>query len=246
MTGWLGAERHDLDECGSTNDEAARLARAGASHGAIVLALAQSAGRGREGRAWQSPPGAGLYLSCVLRPPLALPAVPPLTLALGIAVCDAARAFGAPAAIKWPNDILVPGKGPGKKLAGVLVEAQSQGARLEAVIAGIGVNLRGPVALDTAIALDEAADRPAPREAFLVELLARCETWIDRYVAGGIAAIAPAWRERMARGIRARATVGGAAVVGELAGLADDGALLLRAADGAVHAVRSGDVELVK
>ena len=91
---WLGCQRIELVECGSTNDEAARLARMGAKHGTLVIAESQKAGRGRDGRVWESPPG-GLYLSAVLRPALPLIDVPPMTLAIGIGVCDAARAAGA-------------------------------------------------------------------------------------------------------------------------------------------------------
>ena len=119
---WLGGERVELDICDSTNDEALALARRGARHGTIVVARAQRAGRGRDGRSWASPPGMGLYFSAVLRPQLALAQVPPLTLAIGIAVVDAARSCGAPAQLKWPNDVLV----HARKLAGVLVEAHSQ------------------------------------------------------------------------------------------------------------------------
>ena len=96
----------------------------------MIVAQSQTAGRGREGRAWQSPQGLGLYLSAIVRPPLPLAMVPPMTLAIGVAICDAVRGFGAEAHLKWPNDLLV----RGRKLAGVLVEAQSQGPRLEAVI----------------------------------------------------------------------------------------------------------------
>jgi BirA family biotin operon repressor/biotin-[acetyl-CoA-carboxylase] ligase len=238
--GWLGVHRVELESCASTNDEAARLARAGASHGMVVIAARQEAGRGRQGRAWASPTG-GLYFSAVLRPPLPLADVPPLTLAIGIAVCDAARAFGADAQLKWPNDVLV----ADKKLAGVLVETQSQAGRLDAVIVGIGVNLE--------LVPAEVADRAAAlhvvdgtdRERFITELVAQVERWTDRYVAGGLEAIIPAWQQRMASGLSARATIDGAPLVGELAGIACDGALLLREPSGKVHRVRSGDVEVI-
>jgi len=244
LASWLGTQRIDLVECGSTNDEAARLARAGARHGTVVIAESQRAGRGRDGRAWQSPPRMGLYLSAVLRPSMPLVAVPPMTLAIGIGLCDAARSTGANASLKWPNDLLV----DGKKLAGVLVEAQSQGPKLEAVIIGIGVNIVGPVpaaVADRAIALEQAADSQIDREAFIASLLANVEHWVDRYVAMGIEEIIPAWTDRMALGIAARATVDGNPLVGVVWGLDDDGALLLRDADGAIHRVRSGDVEMV-
>lgn len=242
---WLGCQRVALEVCDSTNDEAARLARAGARHGTIVIARAQRAGRGREGRAWASPLDAGLYLSAVVRPPLPLVDVPPMTLAIGIGLCDAVRAVGAPAELKWPNDALI----RGKKLAGVLVEAHSQGNRLESVIVGIGINLAGeppPEVAATAITLAQAVGGPVVREAFVESLLVHVERWIDRYAACGIAAIAPAWHARMATGVAARARIDGADVLGEVAGLDHDGALLLRDERGALHRVRSGDVEVVK
>ncbi|MEO6774721.1 MAG: biotin--[acetyl-CoA-carboxylase] ligase [Kofleriaceae bacterium] len=234
---WLGCQRIDLESCASTNDEAARYARAGASHGTLVIAGRQEAGRGREGRAWASPSG-GLYLSAVMRPRLPLADVPPITLAIGIAVCDAARAFGAEAALKWPNDVLV----GGKKLAGVLVETQSQGGRLDSVIVGIGVNLGGvPEAVAAhAIALQ------VEREAFIAELVVQIERWVDRYVACGLDAIVPSWQQRMAPGLSARAMIDGAALCGELAGIDLDGALLLRDGAGTVHRVRSGDIEVIR
>lgn len=257
--GWLGHRRIDLIECESTNDEAARLARAGASHGTIVIAAAQRAGRGRHGRAWASPPGLGLYLSAVVRPPLPLALVPPMTLAIGVGVCEAAREAGADARLKWPNDVLV----RGRKLAGVLVEAQSHGGRLESVIVGIGVNLGGALPAELAaraITLAEAAGLDASdRERFVGALLRRVEIWIDRYVASGLPAVAPAWTERMARGLVVRAAAGegapaggtsaeagGRSLEGEVAGLDADGALLLRDEAGALHRVRSGDVDVIR
>jgi BirA family biotin operon repressor/biotin-[acetyl-CoA-carboxylase] ligase len=248
LSRWLGMQRIDLESCASTNDEAARLARAGAQHGTVVIAEQQTSGRGRDGRAWASPRGRGLYLSCVLRPPLPLADVPPMTLAIGVGVCDAVRAAGVIGALKWPNDILV----GSRKLAGVLVEAQSQGSRLEAVIVGIGINLcaaePGELPADIAaraISLEEAAAAPIDREAFIAALLAHVEHWLDHYTAVGLEDVIPAWIDRMAHGLRARAIVDGAPVAGMMIGLDGDGALLLRAPDGDVHRVRSGDVEAI-
>lgn len=234
---WLGIQRIDLESCASTNDEAARYARAGASHGTLVTAERQDAGRGREGRAWASPLG-GLYMSAVMRPPLPLADVPPMTLAIGIAVCDAARAFGADAALKWPNDVLV----GDKKLAGVLIETQSQGGKLDSVIVGIGVNLE---VIPESVA-NRATALHVDREVFLAELITQLERWVDRYVACGVESIVPAWQERMARGLSARAVIDGTVLTGELAGIDQDGALLLRDDTGTMHRVRSGDVEVIR
>jgi BirA family biotin operon repressor/biotin-[acetyl-CoA-carboxylase] ligase len=256
---WLGTQRIDLEACGSTNDVAARMARAGARHGTIIVAERQTSGRGRDGRVWQSPPG-GLYLSAILRPALPIVDVPPMTLAIGIGVCDAVRAFlpasdagtngsttsgGASCVLKWPNDLLV----RGRKLAGVLVETQSQGNRLESVVVGIGINLDGKlpeVVAGSGISLAEASGAPVDREAFITRLLADLERWIDRYVGVGLEAIIPAWQERMAAGLSARATVDGASMTGHMAGLDLDGSLLLRDHAGTVHRVRSGDVEVLR
>jgi BirA family transcriptional regulator, biotin operon repressor / biotin---[acetyl-CoA-carboxylase] ligase len=245
---WLGMQRIDLEACASTNDEAARMARAGAKHGTVIIAEQQSAGRGRDGRPWASPRGRGLYLSCVLRPPLPLSDVPPMTLAIGVGLCDAVRAAGVAGSLKWPNDILV----GTRKLAGVLVEAQSQGSRLEAVIAGIGINLSPPEPGELppeiaarAVSLEEAAGSVIDREAFIETLFAHVEHWVDHYTAVGLEEVIPAWIDRMAHGLGARAIVDGVSVVGMMVGLDGDGALLLRDADGLVHRVRSGDVEAI-
>jgi BirA family transcriptional regulator, biotin operon repressor / biotin---[acetyl-CoA-carboxylase] ligase len=241
---WLGTQRIDLETCASTNDEAARMARAGARHGTVVVAERQTAGRGQSGRVWQSPPG-GLYLSAILRPSLPIVDVPPMTLAIGIGVCDAIRTTGAPCTLKWPNDLLV----RGRKLAGVLVETQSQGNRLESVVVGIGINLAAelPEALaGTGISLAEAAGAPVDREEFITQLLADLERWIDRYVGVGLEAVIPAWTDRMAVGLAARATIDGAAMTGHMTGLDLDGSLLLRDDAGKVHRVRSGDVEVLR
>jgi BirA family biotin operon repressor/biotin-[acetyl-CoA-carboxylase] ligase len=133
----------------------------------------------------------------------------------------------------------------GRKLAGVLVEAQSQANRLESVVVGIGINLMGelPASLgERAITLAEAAGTIIDRERFIEVLLAQVEKWVDRYVGVGLEAIIPAWQQRMAPGLVART----AGLVGIVEGLDADGALLLRDDDGVLHRVRSGDVEVIR
>lgn len=247
-TNWLGSQRIDLESCGSTNDEAARLARAGASHGTVVISESQTAGRGRDGRVWRSPPG-GLYLSAIVRPPLAIAAVPPMTLAIGIGACDAVRACGVGGVLKWPNDVLVEYEGGAKKLAGVLVESQSQAGRVDAVIVGIGINVSevGMAEVSTiATNLEREVGEPVERELVIQRLLGHVERWIDRYVAIGLSAIIPAWHERMAHGLVARTTIDGELVIGEVAGLDPDGSLMLRDDQGKVRRIHSGDVEVLR
>lgn len=136
--------RHDVVD--STNERAFAALDAGdARHGDVHVARAQSAGRGRLGRAWHSPPGEGLYLSAILMPPAPPPPSPALTIAAGLAVLDAvrhtARALGlgsdfAPR-LKWPNDVLV----GDAKLAGILVETRGLDAERPCYVVGIGLNV---------------------------------------------------------------------------------------------------------
>src|SRR5207253_921772 len=114
----------------------------GAPDGTAVVASSQTAGRGRFGRQWYSPPGAGLYVSIVCRNAAAAPL---LTLAGGVAVADGIRAAtGLPVCIKWPNDVVVESGSPARrrKLAGILAEASSGADGVQHVILGFGINLR--------------------------------------------------------------------------------------------------------
>jgi BirA family transcriptional regulator, biotin operon repressor / biotin---[acetyl-CoA-carboxylase] ligase len=242
-TGWLGRAWRHLPECGSTNDEAAAWARAGAPAGAVVTAEAQTKGRGRLGRQWHSPPGESLYLSVVLRPRLDPPRVPPLTLAAGVAVAEAVARFDVEPALKWPNDVLA----GGKKLSGILTEMATRGMGIEHVVVGVGVNLNGaafppelqPIA--TSLRLQRGA--PVDVAAFAATLCERLEVWIDRFVAEGPPAVTDAW-VRFAPFFGGRVTVTAAA--GPLAGIAEgldpDGALRLRTDDGRTVRVIAGEL----
>jgi BirA family biotin operon repressor/biotin-[acetyl-CoA-carboxylase] ligase len=127
-----------LDSVDSTNDEARRLAAAGAEEGTVVIAERQTAGRGRQGRAWYSPPGHGLYLSVLLRPRRPAEEFPRWALAAAAAGCLAVREAGAAgAAVEWPNDIVC----DGLKLGGTLVEARGAGSARPELVVGTGINL---------------------------------------------------------------------------------------------------------
>ncbi len=128
----------------STNDDARAAAAAGAPHGAAFVADAQTAGRGRGGHTWHSPPGENLYLSVVLRPRVPAASVAPITLAVGVAVArvlEGILAGRAPVWVKWPNDVLAGPANDKRKLAGVLVEGQLRGAEVTSLVAGVGVNV---------------------------------------------------------------------------------------------------------
>lgn len=144
----LGKQIQYLEQTGSTNDGALHAAAAGAPHGAVFITEAQSAGRGRRGRSWESPPGLSLLFSVLLRPERVVPAdLGWIPLAAGLACVESVNAAcGVAAALKWPNDIVAPcSAAPGwRKLGGVLCESLLSGTPDGAgsfVVAGIGLNV---------------------------------------------------------------------------------------------------------
>ena len=245
-TRWLGRRYHYLEETGSTNTVAGDLARQGTAEGTVVVAEAQTRGRGRLGRAWVSPAHQNLYLSLILRPHLPSEHISQLSLMAGVAACETVREW-CPATIKWPNDILI----EGRKVAGILAELEGEGAA-RFVVLGIGVNLNSeraafPAELHgkaTSIRIETgvAVDRPR----FLARLLGRLEARYDQLRQQGFAPIAEAWCAQSAligQTIRVDAPAG--QVSGVVLGLDADGALRLRLASGAEHRLVAGDVSLM-
>ena len=189
------APLHFYERVGSTNDLALALAAAGAVHGTAVLADLQEAGRGRRGRSWWSPPGAGMYLSVVVRVDRLGPGLPVLTLAAGVALASAVREVsGLPVELKWPNDLVI-GR-PGRKLAGILCEATGAGAG--AVVVGMGLNLQRSAypddIADRATSMGEEIDRPVSRGALVAATLGALDREVARLAGGDTAAVLAAWR----------------------------------------------------
>ncbi|AEB12615.1 biotin--[acetyl-CoA-carboxylase] ligase [Marinithermus hydrothermalis] len=235
LKGRFGRPYRYLGRVASTQDALRKWAEAGAPEGALVLAEQQTQGRGRRGRGWASPAGAGLYFSLLLRPALPLTALPRLTLAAGVALAEAAGVGG----LKWPNDLLAP---DGNKLAGVLLEADLLGEEVRYVLLGIGLNVHQSPLPEGAAYLE--AYRPARRVEVLAHLLERLEHWYARL--GEPEAILAAWRARsytLGRPVRVR-WVGGV-VEGVAVDLEADGALVVEVASGKRTRISAGDVELV-
>lgn len=231
---------------GSTNDETWAVFAAGAPDGTVVVADAQSAGRGRFGRTWHATPGKSLVLSVLLREGCEPPALGLLPLAAGLAVAEALEALGARPSLKWPNDVLL-GE---RKVAGVLCET-----RRAAVVVGAGVNL-GQTAADfpeeiaaTATSLGLAggpgfAGSPVAREDVAAAFLDALEARWDALRRDGPAELLEAWRGRAVlwgRSVTVRA--GDGELRGVALGLDADGALRLALPDGTETAVRAGDLE---
>jgi BirA family biotin operon repressor/biotin-[acetyl-CoA-carboxylase] ligase len=247
--GTIGGRILWLETAGSTNDVAAHLAQIGAEEGTIVVAEAQTSGRGRHGRVWFSPPGAGLYVSVILRPsdqmmrnresPASL-----LTLAAGVAIAEAVRAATAlPAEIKWPNDVVI-GR---RKLAGILAEAASQGGDLQFVVLGFGVNLQStayPAELRSrATSIEAETSRPADRALVLTEILACIAERYRDLRAQRFDAILCAWRG-LAPSLRAALVEWDSPnglVRGRAADIDEQGALLVRVGE-KLERIVSGEV----
>ena len=240
-TGRLGRVLVARASVGSTNDEAWAAFAAGAPDGTVVVADAQTAGRGRLGRAWHTAPGKSLALSVLLREGCEPAALGLLPLAAGLAAAEALAALGARPALKWPNDVLL----AGRKVAGVLCETRRGGA-----VAGVGMNL-GQAAADfppeiaaTATSLTLAGIAVA-REDVAAALLDALEARWDALRRDGPAELLAAWSARADFwGAPVTVRAGDGTLTGVALGLDAAGALRLALADGAETAVRAGDLDL--
>lgn len=217
----------------STNETAKELAAAGAPEGTLVTAAEQSAGRGRYGRSWASPPG-NLYASLLLRPNADPAAAAQLGFAAALAVAEAAQQVfppGAPVSLKWPNDVLV----GGAKAAGILLESRGGDAGAVAwLVIGIGVNLAS-APLDTpypATCLAAWGAEVAPAD-FLPICAGRLLAWYEAWRQAGFAPVRAAWLGRAhPMGERLRVRLAGEELEGRFAGLDADGRLLLEGREG--------------
>jgi len=229
-----------LEITGSTNDEARAWASAGAESFSVVVADSQTRGRGRHGRSWSSPKSSTLAMSIVVRPKLAPANLPPLSIVVGLAVHEVlSRRLDRPVSIKWPNDVLV----SGKKLAGILVEASLLGSSVDFVVVGIGINVARtefPEELASrATSLELESARSLDRTALAVEIVDALEHELDAFVHDP--------NDLPARLAKVDALFGrpvhvenGASGIAD--GLAPDGRLRVRLADGSIALAAAGEV----
>lgn len=230
--GTIGWRVHYFRELGSTQEHAAELAAGGAAQGTVVIAETQSAGRGRMGRQWHSPPGVSLYATIILRPVMALSEVPRLTLVAGVAAAEA-LATVAPGlvALKWPNDLWL----RGKKAGGIIAEAVTDSRQLlRCVLLGIGLNLNLPANLippelgARATSVLIATGRPCDRVALAQALFSRLDSRYTETQAFGFERIKPQWESFSAlNGRRVTVVDGGARQSGVVLGIDSGGALML-------------------
>ncbi len=252
-TRWLGRKIHYFESTDSTNRVALELARNGADHGTAVVAEGQTAGRGRLGRSFFSPPHLNLYTSVVLRPRLSIAAAPTTVLAAAVSVAEAvAETLGDRDAveIKWPNDVLL----GGLKTSGILMELGAEAARVDFLVLGIGVNLNVDAQSfpaefrERATSLSSHLGRAIDRVAFTQCLFTQLERTLDECAEGTFDAVRPrfeAFFRMPGRRVRIQ-EIDGSSLDGTALGIDEDGALRVERTDGTETRVVAGDVTFEK
>jgi BirA family biotin operon repressor/biotin-[acetyl-CoA-carboxylase] ligase len=241
----FGCDVHHYDALGSTMDEAFRLGLAGAPEGAVVVAEAQTKGRGRMGRSWSSPKGKGIYFSLILRPKLPPSQAAMLTLAAAVAVSSAIEKIlpQVKARIKWPNDLLI----GGKKLCGILTELCAETDRVQFIVVGVGINVNTTFTqlLPEATSLRVESGAVCSRVFLFQEILRHFEKKYLAFLKEGSSVIVADWKNRSATlGCKVRFMERGDPRVGVAEDLADDGGLLIRMPDGRIIKRVAGDILL--
>lgn len=236
--GRIGSIVHFYPTVESTNDIAVDLASSADSEGTVIVADAQTRGRGRAGRPWFSPRGRGLYVSVVLTPARARVdrsrATRLITLAAGVALAEAIeRVTTARVDLKWPNDLYI----AGRKLAGILAEAVTSEGRIDSVVLGYGINIGSmaypPDLRDRATSLEAELGTRVDRPLLLAETLAALSQRYDDLLDGRFDVILDAWRDRAptSHGTHVTWTAPSGPLSGVTEGIDDRGALLVRIGD---------------
>jgi len=224
----------------STNDEVRELARMGAPDGVIVLAERQTAGRGRRGAAWFSPPGESLAFSILVKPQEPKALWPRLALAAGLAVTEAMESLGLTSGIKWPNDVWL----GGRKAAGILVEAGADFA-----VVGIGLNVNStelPEAVrEIATSMRIEAGQEFNRAEVLGEIIRRFAKRREQIDQGFEELVAAVRVRCQLTGKRVTLSTAGGPKSGIVEGIAPGGELLLRTGDGLERLMQADEVRVL-
>lgn len=240
-----------LDEVDSTNDEAARQLTGGRVTPFAVLSRRQTRGRGRFGRVWHSESASGLYASFAFRPSVSPDRMQTFTLWMGLNICELLANFaGLHPGIKWPNDILF----DGRKAGGMLTEARVDSDQIRDLVFGLGLNVNTPVGgwpvdlAKRAISLEDVAGKSLDLNRLAAALIGRVLLAYESFSEGEhLKGFADLWHKYdLLRGKTVALLEGGRRHQGVVAGLDDEGALLLRDGHGHVNRFRAGEVTLEK
>lgn len=233
----------------STNKHVRELAEDGWPEGTMVMAEEQTAGKGRAGRTWHSPPGVGLHFSFLLKPRLSPEKVPLITLMTAVGASCGLRDCGYQAQIKWPNDLLL----TGRKIGGILAETRIRPSVPPEVFVGVGLNVNhreehfpGDLRL-SAGSLRMSTGRPADRTAILTSVLLRIDEEYSRLRSTGEGALIDSFLSLcpMCRDTPVSLSFGGEILTGTTSGIGPTGALRLAGPSG-IREVHAGDVTLTE
>lgn len=247
--GRIGWRIHYFERLDSTQETAGEFAAGGSPQGTVVIAEQQSAGRGRMGRRWHSPPGVNLYMTIILRPKMPAAEVPRLSLMAGVATAETIEAE-APGlvALKWPNDVWL----NGRKVGGIIAEAVADSRQqLSCVLLGIGLNVNLPARgipnelCNLATSLRVATGRLHDRIALAARLFSRLDSRYMETEARGFGAVRPVWERYSAlTGKRVTIAEGPSRQAGVVRGIDSDGALLLDTGGEKLTRILTGDVSI--
>jgi BirA family biotin operon repressor/biotin-[acetyl-CoA-carboxylase] ligase len=238
-----------LDTVDSTNSEAERRLAAGADVPLVILAGAQTRGRGRRGRVWHSPAAGNLYSTFVFRPQLEPARLQDFTLWMGLNICELVANFAKiEPGLKWPNDLHV----NGRKAGGMLTEARIDADQVRDLVFGLGLNLNGRAAdlprdlQKTASSLADATGAPLDLNRFAAALIGRVLSAYDQFLEGGYRdKFAELWkRYDVLRGQPVSVTQGTRIVAGTATGIDNEGSLIVRLTSGRTERFRAGEVTL--
>jgi len=242
----MGTKIHHYEEVTSTNDVIKQLADKGAPEGTIVVCEEQLAGKGRLGRTWFSPRGAGVWCSVLLRPSIMPQHASKLTLLGAVAVAQGIRnQCGITSGIKWPNDLLF----QGKKVCGLLTEMRAELDSVEYVVIGFGINVKNigfPEDVSCkAISLEQMVGGEISRKELLAEILASIESNYLLFLEQGFTPIKEQWEQfNITLGNKVVLSSPGQRVTGTAVRLGDEGQLVIKSVKGEERAYYAGEVTL--
>lgn len=246
-TRWAGHPVVFCDVLDSTNIRAKTEAEQGASHGTLVVADMQTAGRGRRGRSWSSPAGTNAYFTLILKPDFEPDRASMLTLVMAMAVAEGiVETCGAKVYIKWPNDIVI----SGKKVCGMLTELSVQQDYIQHVVIGAGVNVGlqefVPEIADTATCLEQECARKISRTELIVHIMKAFEKYYDSFLETlDFSSLKEAYNERLVNcGREVRVMDPKGEYTGISKGINASGELLVELPDGSERSVYAGEVSV--
>lgn len=254
-TGFIGNKIVYLKEVDSTNLYARKIALEGAVDGTVVVADAQTAGRGRLGRNWSSQPGKGIWMSVVLKPQISPEEIQIITIGASVAVVRAIyQATGIKAGIKWPNDIIC----EGKKVCGILTEMNSEIEMVNFLVLGIGINVNHTISdfpdeirsIATSLALYSQNNNKNNVKIFrrsdiIKKLLYELEQIYNKIKKGETKDIIDDWKLHSSTlGKQVRVIYKNSAYTGTAIDLQEDGRLVVKCDDGTIRDVYSGEVSV--